>query len=136
MPLEQKKSNSNSGNYTITDNDLLLRRFPITPNLYSFYKEIDGKYYPTSAAFKTKRDEDGLSVNIKEITHDLDAFVGDKGSFQVAEFSAALPLENDFKCEHDPNPKEDPENYAHALIIGNTQKLAKKISKQSAVVEV
>src|SRR5690606_10836583 len=111
--------------YVITDEDLLLRRFPLIPE---FLKLVNGIHVPSSAAFKTKRGENGLSVNIRAITIDYGVFISDKNYFRIAQFFAALPLDNGFDCQYDPNPSEDPENDAHALIVGNTnhRNLAKK----------
>lgn len=122
--------------YVITEADFLLRRFPVInePRFISFFKEIDGKKVPTSAAFKTKNGEDGLSVNI-EGTADINKFVQNWDSYKVARFSASIPISNKYECRHDPNPPEDPGNPAHALIVGNTEKLAKKISKDCTVIE-
>ena len=123
--------------YVITDTDFLLRRFPVInePRFISFFKEIDGKKVPTSAAFKTKNGEDGLSVNIDALTADINKFVQSWDSYKVARFSASIPISNHYECRHNPNPPEDPDNPAHALIIGNTEKLAKKISKDCNVIE-
>ena len=57
-------------NYTITDTDFLYRRFPIIdePNFAVFWKMDNGRKIPSSAAFKTKPNEDGLSVNIAKLT--------------------------------------------------------------------
>lgn len=53
-------------NYSITDADFLYRRFSILdePNYAVFWKLDNGRKIPSSAAFKTKPNEDGLSVNI------------------------------------------------------------------------
>jgi hypothetical protein len=50
----------------ITKEDFLYRRFPIAeePKYLSFWKMVDGKKVPSSAAFKTKPGEDGLSVEL------------------------------------------------------------------------
>jgi hypothetical protein len=117
--------------HLIHHGDLLLRRFPITNP--DFYKVIDGKIEPTSAAFKTKPHENGLSVNLKKITGDIRVFQKDPDTFKVAEFDAAIPLDEGFECEHDPCPPEEPTNYGHSLIKGNTKKIAKKISKKCTV---
>ncbi len=121
--------------YTITVEDLLLRRFPVInePKFIPFFKEINGQYQPTSAAFKTKPNENGLSVNIKPLTPDIASFIGDTQSYKVAEFSAAIALIEGYKCEHDPIVTKEMNNPGHALIIGNTEKIAKKISKNCKV---
>ena len=51
------------GDYIITEKDHLYRRFPIIdePRYTVFQKIKDGKKIPSSAAFKTKKDENGLS---------------------------------------------------------------------------
>jgi hypothetical protein len=112
--------------YHITREDFLLRRFPISddPRYALFFKEVNGKKIPSSAAFKTKPNEDGLSVNIKSITSDTMQFVQDPTLFDYVEFSAAIPLDNNFECRHNPQTN----NYGHALIVGDTNKLAKKIT--------
>jgi len=106
--------------YIITDKDFLYRRIPLKP---FFWKEINGKKVPSSFAFKTKPDEDGLSVNIAALTS-VDETILDVEKFGVAEFSARIPLETGYKCIYDPQP----ENKAHALIEGNTNRIAKKLS--------
>ncbi len=120
--------------YSIINEDYLLRRFPIIDNpiFVHFFKKIDGRYYPTSAAFKTKRDENGLSINIKVLTLDINRFIGELTSFRVAEFLAQIPIENNYECRHDPYPAEDTQNGAHALILGDTKRIAKKLAKKSA----
>jgi hypothetical protein len=51
--------------------------------------------------------------------------VGNAVEFGVAEFSAAIPIDLGYKCKHDPKP----DNEAHALIVGDTNRIAKKLSK-------
>ena len=106
--------------YTITEKDNLYRRIPYKPN---YWKEINGIKTPSSFAFKTKPNEDGLSVNIASLTT-IENTVMDSQLFGIARFPAAIPLELGYKCKHDPKP----DNNAHALILGNTNKIAKKLS--------
>ena len=65
--------------------------------------------YP--AAFKTKPNEDGLSVNIAALTTP-EATAGNADEFGVAEISASTPISLGYECEHNPQP----ENEAHALM--------------------
>jgi len=106
--------------YVITAKDNLYRRIPLKPY---FWKEINGKKIPSSFAFKTKPDEDGLSVNIAALTTIKETIL-DRKKFGVAEFSAKVPLELDYDCIYDPQP----DNKAHALIAGDTNRIAKKLS--------
>lgn len=122
--------------HIIRNEDYLLRRFPISESRPDFYKIIDGKKVPSSFAFKTKQGEDGLSVNIKVLTPDLNDFILDPNSFNAVEFLAEIPISSGYTCIHDPYPAEDPKNGAHALIVGDTGKLAKKLSKNCVVIEV
>jgi len=113
-------------NYTITDADFLFRRFSILdePNYAVFWKVDNGRKIPSSAAFKTKLNEDGLSVNIAALTTPQ-ATVGNPEEFGVAEISASTPIGLGYDCIHNPQP----ENEAHALIVGDTKPIAKKLSK-------
>lgn len=113
-------------NYSITDTDFLYRRFSISeePNYTVFWKLVNGRKTPSSAAFKTKPNEDGLSVNIAALTTPK-ATVGDLERFGVAEILALTPISLGYLCEHNPQP----DNNAHALIIGDTKPIAKKLSK-------
>ena len=112
--------------YTITNGDLLYRRFYIKtePAYVSFWKLAGDRKIPSSAAFKTKRDENGLSVNIASLTTP-EGTVEDPAAFAVAEFPASVPLNAGYKCVQD----EQPGNVAHALILGDTQSIAKKMSR-------
>ena len=113
-------------NYLISDTDFLYRRFSILeePNYSVFWKLDNGRKIPSSAAFKTKPNEDGLSVNIAALTTP-EATVGNIKEFGIAEISASTPMVLGYKCEHNPKP----DNIAHALIVGDTKPIAKKLSK-------
>lgn len=113
-------------NYIITIEDSLYRRYPNTdfPKYEHFWKMKDGKKIPTSAAFKTKKGEDGLSVDIATLTTPAKT-AEDPLKFGVAEIPAAVPLGEGYSCVHD----RKPENEAHALIMGDTNQIAKKLSK-------
>lgn len=112
--------------YLITDADFLYRRFSILdePNYAVFWKLDNGRKIPSSAAFKTKPNKDGLSVNIAALTTP-DSTAGNVEEFGVAEISASIPMGLGYDCAHDPQPG----NNAHALIIGDTKPIAKKLSK-------
>jgi len=112
--------------YKITDSDFLYRRFSILdePNYAVFWKLDNGRKIPSSAAFKTKLNEDGLSVNIAALTTPQ-ATVGNPEEFGIAEISASTPIGLGYDCIHNPQP----ENEAHALIVGDTKPIAKKLSK-------
>ncbi len=103
--------------YIITGEDFLYRRFSILdePRYQAFWKIIEGKKVPTSAAFKTKPNEDGLSVNIAALTTPIESVL-DTTAFGLSEISASIPIDLGFECAH--NPLEG--NYANALIIGDT----------------
>jgi hypothetical protein len=113
-------------NYSITNEDFLYRRFSILdePNYAVFWKLDNGNKVPSSAAFKTKPNEDGLSVNIAALTTP-EATVGNAKEFGVAEISASTPIILGYECEHNPQSGND----AHALIVGDTKPIAKKLCK-------
>lgn len=113
-------------NYTITPEDFLYRRFPIIdePRFQVFFEIKDGKKVPTSAAFKTKPGEDGLSVDIKALTTPENSVI-DPVNYGLAEIPASVPLGLGYPCIHDPQPG----NNAHAIIKGDTNPIAKKLKK-------
>jgi len=113
-------------NYIITDDDGLYRRYPIReePKYEHFWKLENGRKIPSSAAFKTKNGEDGLSVDIASLTTPAKTS-GDPLQFGVAEFQASVPLNAGFPCV----PDKQPGNDAHALILGDTNPIAKKLSR-------
>lgn len=112
--------------YQIKEEDNLYRRFPLSdePKYSVFWKIENGQKIPSSAAFKTKKEEDGLSVDIEKLTTP-EKSCGNNNEYGLVSFGAKIPLENEHSCIHD--PKED--NQAHALIVGDTNKIAKKLSK-------
>ena len=108
-------------NYTITIEDILYRRVPkLNPNCWT---EINGITVPSSFAFKTKTNEDGLSVNIANLTTPQ-LTIKDYPNDLIAEFSATIPLKENFNCVHKPSKA----NLAHAIIEGNTNPIAKKLA--------
>lgn len=82
----------NMPDYSITNSDFLYRRFSILeePNYAVFWKLENGKKIPSSAAFKTKPNENGLSVDIATLTTP-ETTVGNSNEFGVAEISAETP---------------------------------------------
>lgn len=112
--------------YSITNTDFLYRRFTISdePNYAVFWKLDNGRKVPSSAAFKTKPNENGLSVNIAALTTP-EITAGNIVEFSVAEISATTPISLGYECQYNPQP----ENNAHALIVGDTKPIAKKLSK-------
>lgn len=112
--------------YEITNADELLRRFRLDNPDY--HKTVNGVIVPSSFSWKLKKDENGLSVNIKAIRSPENSVV-DTAKYGLAGFSASIPLGFGFECAHDPNPPEDPDNDAHALIKGDRNQVSKKMSK-------
>lgn len=109
-------------NYSITGNDFLYRRIP-KDNPYC-WKEINGIKVPSSANFKTNKGEDGLSVNIAALTTP-EKVIARHPKNDLAEFSALTPINERYNCLHKPSKK----NVSHAIIEGNTNPIAKKLSK-------
>lgn len=95
----------NMPEYSITNSDFLFRRFSILeePNYAVFWKLENGKKIPSSAAFKTKPNENGLSVDIATLTTP-ETTVGNSNEFGVAEISAETPINLGYVCIHDPMP--------------------------------
>jgi hypothetical protein len=112
--------------YVITRKDTLYRRFPISdePKYEAFWKFENGRKVPSSAAFKTKPEEDGLSVDIAALTSP-EQTQGNSLKFGVAEISASTPIYLGYQCIQNKMLN----NRAHALILGDTNPIAKKLSK-------
>lgn len=102
--------------HEILQSDTLLRRIPLKPS-HIFQGRI------TSACFKTKPGEDGLSVDIEALVKDVST-IFDKETHTVARLKAAVPMELGYDCKHDTIEG----NFAHALIVGDTNPIAKKLA--------
>lgn len=106
----------------VLSSDILMRRVQyLDPN----FIKPDGT--PASSSFSLKKDEDGLSVDIKRLTTFSKA-IQDKRRFRLfaleAKFTESLGLQN----VHDPLPDND----AHALIKGDiTKSVARKLAKNA-----
>lgn len=114
----------------ISDNDILLRRVPITPT----HIKQDGTI--TSAAFNlSSNDKDGLSVDVKRLTT-YEASVIDENKFRLYSIAANIPRDLGLECIH--NPVNG--NCAHALIVrgelskSQFKKMAKKMAKAAKLV--
>jgi hypothetical protein len=112
--------------YTITGSDDLLRRIIRQPQ---FFKEVDGIRKASSAAFKLKSGEDGLSVDIMALTS-LGKAIANPVTHTGAVLSAQVPLNLSLPCVHDPITG----NEAHALIKNVTSSLAKQLAKNAVLI--
>lgn len=101
----------------IDDEDELLRRVPKVPSHY-----INGRI--TSAAFKPKPSEDGLSVDILSLTT-IEISIKEPSKYLAAIIIAEDATKEGCECEHNPVPG----NYSHALIKGVTRQIARKFSE-------
>lgn len=111
--------------YQITIADELLRRVPRQP---AFFKEVNGIRQLSSAAFKMKSSEDGLSVDIRALTT-LAQAVPNLGTHTAAILPARVPLTMGLPCDHNPVPGND----AHALIRNVTSSIARQLAEQATV---
>ena len=107
--------------YVITPEDKLIRRIIRQPD---FFKEVDGVLRPSSAAFKLKSGEDGVSVDIQALTT-LEKAIPNTVTHTGAILPAQVPLSLGLPCVHDPVPGND----AHALIKNVTASIAKRLAK-------
>ena len=111
--------------YQIEAHDELLRRVPRVP---SMLKELpDGTLTLTSAVFKTRPGEDGLSVDILALTTMAQA-VPNPATHTAALLPAAVPMQEGYECRHNPVPG----NNAHALIVGEVDKATSRRFAASA----
>lgn len=108
--------------YQINKNDRLIRRIPKKPSHIN-----NGRI--TSACFKTRPGEDGLSINIENLINDVSTIYNPE-THRLAGFESRIPLENGYKCVHDPQDG----NNSHGLILGDTNPIAKKLSVNSQFV--
>jgi hypothetical protein len=101
---------------SIGDDEELYRR------IVSFHLNSDGSI--NSAAFKLRGKPDPhLSVELARLTTPQEcALRPGRPGFGVAVLEAQVPRSLGLRVRHDPCPPEDPANYAHALIEGNSSK--------------
>ena len=107
-----------SGDFVL-DEEVLYRRVPDRPG--DFYIAIEGgRYRVTSGAFGDKRQQPSVDRAILRDNNpenskrrQTDCVV----SFTAGEVRAIRGFERTVDVVHDPNPPEDPDNPAHALII-------------------
>ena len=106
----------------IADEDILLRRVPISPS----YIKPDNTI--TSLSFKpSSRDKDGLSVEVERLTTHERAVV-DTAKYRLVGISTEIPRSLGLDCIHDPLV----DNLAHALITGNiTRGLSRKLARSA-----
>lgn len=114
--------------YPITSADILVRRIPKVP---THFKVVEGHIMATSGAFKTNTGENGLSVDILALTTLLQTVQNPQKNY-VGLLKAEVPMNENFECRHDPIYG----NNAHALIVGNTRPIAKKLAAACTVQEV
>lgn len=74
---------------------------------------------------QVKLKADGLSVQIEALVDNIDLIV-DRSKQTAAFLLAKIPLDLGKECIHDPTDAE----YAHALIVGDTNKIARKLAKE------
>ena len=106
----------------ITDEDKLLRRVDfLNPNF------IKPNGVPASSSFSTKRNEQGLSVDVERLTTYKKSIQNIK-RFRLYALNASYTTSLGLKNIHD--PLED--NYAHALIVGNiTRSIARDLARHA-----
>ena len=120
----------------ISNEDNFLRRVPTwLPNLF---KE-DGSV--SSAVFKTKRGEDGLSGDAESLIESyLQAILNQPEKFRLLKINVGTvrnEINDGLNVTHNPikNHLTIPDNYAHCLIVGNiTDGKAKQLLKSSTEV--
>ena len=109
----------------IDDTDNLLRRVPFTNPSYI---KADGSI--TSFAFKLRKGENGLSVDVERLTT-YEASVLDRSRFRLYSLPASCPRNLGLQCLPDPLP----DNAAHALITGNfTDGISRQLAQSATPV--
>jgi hypothetical protein len=111
--------------YNITIDDFLYRRIP--KNNPHCWKEVNGVKVLSSFSFKTKPDEDGLSVNIAALI-EPEIIVAKYPNNDVAKLPASVPIIEGYNCV------QKGKDATHAIIEGDTNPIAKKLAK--AVIHV
>lgn len=116
----------------ISKDDNLLRRFlsPNPPN-FIFIKD-DGTI--CSTCFQLRKNEDALSVDLERLTT-LEKSIKDKTKYRLLKLNAGEVQKLKLLVEHDPNPKQEPDNISHTLIKGNIdKKISKKLASLSKII--
>lgn len=109
--------------YEITDDDYVLRRVPTDPN----YIKDDGSI--TSFAFRTRKGENGLSVDVEKLSSYEKATLG-SNRFRLVKLNVGQirhDINDGLDVIHDPLP----DNTAHALIKGKISR-----GKRSSLVKI
>ena len=110
--------------YIIQGKDELLRRVPKVPSHFN-----NGRI--TSAAFKPRPGENGLSVDILSLTT-IETSLKNPDKLLAAIIKAEDAVKEGCECFHDPVP----DNYSHALIKGITKQIARKLSGICKIVDI
>jgi len=111
----------------IDNQDNLLRRVPLADPRY-----IKPDQTLNSFAFKKKKSEDGLSVDVERLTTYARAILNEE-RFCLCKISAESLRSLSLEAEHNPLP----DNYAHALITGNiTNGCAKRMAHKAEFVNI
>lgn len=107
----------------IFPNDTLLRRIPRQPAFINEQNTI------TSACFKTKKGEDGLSVDIQKLIEGDITNRYNNDTHILALIKAKIPMDLGYECQH--KPVEG--NYSHGIIIGDTSSIAKQLASNCKI---
>ena len=109
--------------FEITLETVLIRRVPLNPN----FIDVNGQV--TSACFKIKKGEDGLSINIKDLVDDVNVLYNNR-THTLRCFKASIPIDSGCSCIHNPQVN----NYSHGLVLGDINKIARKLATECTVV--
>ena len=112
----------------IDDEDVLYRR--VVP----YFIVEDGKRV-SSGAYKPKQEPHRISVDLARLTTPQETLArGGQTHFGVVSIKAGVPRSVGLVVNHDPNPPQEPGNYAHTLIEGeNTQERRSAMAAASSI---
>ena len=111
----------------IADDDLLYRRI--------FRGHIDPDGRVNSGAFIETSGQ--LSVDLARLTTAEETAARSRAErpMGVAGMLARHPRDLDYEVRHDPNPREEPENGAHSLVIGDfSSRVRRRLLAQNTLV--
>jgi hypothetical protein len=107
---------------SIADDAGLLRR--VHPGLV-MYDKNQGRWRPMKGAFLDKE----MSVDVEMIMQqhglNLSFSLRNAPNFSLARFTAGAARAKGLSVVHDPCPSDQPDNPAHALVIGATESIAR-----------